>query len=201
MTDTPNATAQAITAIFEKTIEVDPRRLVRVHELDNLRAYLANAEKTAEAAKGKPVKEGEESPEELRLGAVQLVAEGEAALAEYDAEGYSDERGERAKITIGYIPESVLTDYDLGDQTSMSMVIGSQERNEFLHDLARVLVMNGVKGHTGVVFYGTEVPYTECSLGFPTDEVVDLYSRAKWLHALMKAIYRHNTLAEEKKSK
>jgi hypothetical protein len=192
----PNATAQAISQIFERTEDVDPRRLVRQFELDNLRAYLKNAEAAVEASKGKEPEKGEPSPIELRDEAAKQVTECEAALEEYDTNGEP-----RAIITIGYIPEAVLTEYDLADQSMLAMKIGSKERNEALHKLDLMMVMNGVKGHSGVTLKGIDVPYTEASVGGPTDSVVEVYSRAKWLKALRKAIYLYNTLAEEKKSR
>jgi len=195
-TETPNATAQAISQIFEKTQEVDPRRLVREYELDSLRRVLQNSEKNAELMKGKKPPAGEVSPEELRVEAASQVAECEEALEEYDGM-----TGIPATITIGYIPEAVLTDYDLADQGMMSMEIGSREQAEALRELDKMLVKAGVKGHNGVMFKGVEVPYSECPMGLPSDAVLEVYSRAKWLRALRWAVYRHNSLAEEKKSR
>jgi hypothetical protein len=195
----PSATEQAISQIFERTEEVDPRRLVRQFELDNLKAYLKSTEAAVEAAKKDKSKDGKKALKAaviLRDETAREVVEHEAAIEEYDANGEP-----RATIIIGYIPEAVLTEYDLADRRMLTMEIGSKERNEALHELDRMLVKHGVKGHEGVFFKGVQVPFSANEDGTASDAVIDLYSRAKWLQALRKAIYLFNTLAEEKKSR
>lgn len=186
----PNPTAQALTQIFEKTIEVDPRQLVRKFELDTARKVLEQTHKNIEGDKS--IKEVFAT--ELLTEAKRQVAEKEKALGEYQPK-------EKARITIGYISDDVLIEYDLREQTALSLEIGSLKRNEAFHQLDRLLVRHGVKDHKGIAFKGVEVPFSQDKAGSASSEIIGIYSRAKWLRSLRWEIYRYNTLAEEKKSR
>ncbi len=209
MTDANKALEEVLEILTNKTVEVDPRRLVLEMGLDIAEKQVETTRDTIERGRvmhkrmDKKSKAAKEKAEELEFfdgflyDAEKLLLDRASELRDFDAEGES----QRPSIFIGFVPESEIISYDVGEQSALGLGSNSREKNQALVDLDHQLVKAGVRGHSGVFIGDVELPFGTDDKGQAADEVIGFYYRLKWLRALRWKLYRMNTLTEEKKSK
>lgn len=212
MTDGNKALDEALEILTGKTIEVDPRRLVLEMALDIAEKQVEATQATVERGHAMmrrldpKSKAAQEKAEELDFfdgflyDAQKLLLERANELRDFD-EGVQLPEAEEPCITIGFVPESEIIKYDVGEQHALGLSSNSRERNQTFVDLDHELVKAGVRGHSGVMVGDVELPFGTDEQGQAADGVLGFYYRLKWLRALRWKIYRMNTLTDQKKSK